>query len=327
MHGARLFRLGLGAGLFLWLLTACLPSVPTPPSLPHSPATSLPSVEEPALDAPAVSPDPRRPDEPLPEVLPAPPPALRPPTLAERILDGFVAEAERRRALWPQISPERLQRIDQRLNEGRVNFLLFGYGETHEPPLTERGIIGSYTIVSYDRFWRELSLISLTHDIRAPEIERALGTPWAVKIDQAYAVGGIPLMQQVFENATGLAADFTVVFPDTQLVSLIDHVYGGLSFENPRAFEVLPFYLEGDKYPRGFFPAGRITLDGKGVLQYIKTVPVERPGAQDKRLEHNVRKHRVARALLEATRTHLTNPVFLLKLLAFLKDQGVPGGS
>ncbi|GIW07045.1 MAG: hypothetical protein KatS3mg060_1850 [Dehalococcoidia bacterium] len=304
----------LQVGLALVLLSACI--LPAPPPKPAP-------VQRPVVEVP-LPPDDSEVLGPLPEIAVPPPPAQpgRPATLAERLLDTFVAEAERRRTEWPTTSPERLGRIDVTLNEGRVNVLLYGYGETHEPPLTERAFIGSYTIVSYDRYWRELSLISLTHDIRAPEIERATRTPWAVKIDQAYQVGGIPLMQEVIENATGLAIDFTIVLPDEQIAQLIDNVYGGLPITNPRAFDVHPFYLNGVKYPRGHFPAGDQVLDGKAVLQYIKTVPIERPGALDKNLEHNVRKHRIVRALVAATKANVANPVFLGKLLHFLRDQG-----
>ncbi len=122
-------------GLAALLLASCLPAAP-PPQRPAI-EVALPSEDAEVL-------------EPLPEI-PVPPPPEQPArraTLAERLLDTFVAEAERRRAEWPTVSPERLKRIDAKLNEGRVNVLLYGYGETHEPPLTERAFIGSYPIVS-----------------------------------------------------------------------------------------------------------------------------------------------------------------------------------
>jgi hypothetical protein len=319
-------RFGLVAGLLLFVLSAC--STPAPSHLPAPvppPTHSTVAIEEPIDSPDEMAPESLPPaEEPAapPAEAPAPPDPNRRATLVERVLDSFVGEAERRRAEWPTTNPQRQKRIDSKLNEHRVNFLLYGYGETHEPPLTERAFIGSYTIVSYDRFWRELSLVSLTHDIRAPEIERATGTRTAMKIDQAYAAGGIPLMQEVIESATGLAIDFTVVMPDEQIASLVDQVYGGIPIVNPRQFDVHPFYLGGVKYPRGTFPAGPQTLDGKAVLQYIKTVPIERPGALDRNLEHNVRKHRIARAFADATKSNLANPIFLTKLVRFLSEQG-----
>ena len=81
----------------------------------------------------------------------------------------FAKEAERRRAELAKTDPDHSRRIDKALNDGRVNFLLFGYGETHEPPATEKAIIGSQTIISYDTHTRKADIISLTHDIRAPE--------------------------------------------------------------------------------------------------------------------------------------------------------------
>jgi hypothetical protein len=242
--------------------------------------------------------------------------------VVDRLLDTFGREADRRRAESFAADPARAKRVDARLNETRVNILVYGYGETHEPPLTERAFIGSYTVISYDRHWREFSLVSLTHDIRAPEIERRVNSRTAMKIDQAFKIGGFELVREVIESATGLAIDFAVSVPDEQIAALIDSVYHGIDVQNPKAFSVHPFYLGGVKYPAGSFAAGKIHLDGKAVLQYIKTVPIERAGTQDKQLEHNVRKHRVFRGLVEATKANAANPLFLGRLLAFLNEQG-----
>ena len=113
-------------------------------------------------------------------------------TQFERVLHPLLLEAIRHRQANAAEDPTYWKRIDPRLNSTRLNFLLFGYGETHEPPLTERAFIGSLTVFSYDYATRQIDLVSLTHDIRAPEIERylhSLGQQQVgpIKIDQAYS--------------------------------------------------------------------------------------------------------------------------------------------
>src|SRR5262249_37976896 len=86
----------------------------------------------------------------------------------ERVLHPFLVDAKRRRQANATEDPSYWTRLDPKLNSTRLNFLLYGYGETHEPPLTERAFIGSLTIFSYDYATRKIDLVSLTHDIRAP---------------------------------------------------------------------------------------------------------------------------------------------------------------
>src|SRR5207237_404498 len=116
-------------------------------------------------------------------------------TQFERVLHPLLLEAKRHRQANASADPTYWTRLDPRLNSTRLNFLLFGYGETHEPPLTERAFIGSLTIFSYDYGTRQIDLVSLTHDIRAPEAERFLeqqgqGQVGPIKIDRAYGMGG-----------------------------------------------------------------------------------------------------------------------------------------
>jgi hypothetical protein len=239
-----------------------------------------------------------------------------------------VSEAGKRRAERAKSDPEYLKRVDQVLNEGRVNFLLFGYGETHEPPVTEKEIIGSQTIVSYDLETREADIISLTHDIRAPEIERAFWKPGqkyhALRIDQAYNIGGFKLMRRTLENATGLAVDFQITFRDRAIQSLVDDVFGGVEVQVPVEFRTQPFYLDGKKYDKGYFPQGVQRMDGKRVIQFIKTVPITE-GYYGKPLEHNVRKHLVFTALLESVRRNYKERKFWLGGTTFLTKELVTG--
>jgi len=114
-------------------------------------------------------------------------------TVSDVVLQALVQDAQVRRDQRSDSDPSYTKRVDAELNEERINVLFYGYGESHEPPLNERVIIGSVTIASIDtRDTRlnDVALVSLTHDIRAPEIERYLRKKgdydgYPVKIDKA----------------------------------------------------------------------------------------------------------------------------------------------
>jgi len=242
----------------------------------------------------------------------------------ERILRPFLKESHRARTARAAADPSYWTRVDRRLNANRLNFLLFGYGETHEPPLTERAFIGSITIFSYDYRSMSIDLVSLTHDIRAPEIERHLleegqRNVGPIKIDRAYMLGGFPVLRRTLEDATGLAIDFQVAFREEAIAGATDRVFGGLEVDVPLAFDVNAFYMDGQKHPAGSFKQGRQRLDGLQVIQFIKTVPVEQK--YDARLEHNARKHLVFRALMEQLKAQVGDVAFLGRAALFFTGE------
>lgn len=322
------------------LVTACASPSPIPTSVPTSTptyvsvaavlptATALPS----ATSLPSPTSLPTTTPTPLvtvpPTIVPMPTAVAAEESLFDAMLKPLASEAQKRRAERAKNDPDFAKAYDAMLNEGRINFLLFGYGETHEPPITERAIIGSDTIISYDLRTRQADIVSFTHDIRAPEIERVSWKQgqinWAVRIDQAYNVGGFPLMRKTLRNATGLAIDYQVVFRDAVMVDLIDSVFEGLEIDVPTEFAVQPFYLDGKKYDKGVFPKGLQKMDGKRVLQFIKTVPITE-GYYGKSLEHNVRKHLMLQALLNKLKVKQSDGKFWLGLSAFLTKQLITG--
>jgi hypothetical protein len=245
-------------------------------------------------------------------------------TQFERVLHPLLMDARRHRLANAAADPAYWKRLDPRLNATRLNFLLFGYGETHEPPLTERAFIGSLTIFSYDYATRQIDLVSLTHDIRAPEIERylhSLGQPSVgpIKIDRAYPTGGFDLMRRTLEDATGLAIDFQLAFKESAIAGATDSVFGGLDVDVPLAFKVNAYYLDGEKFPAGEFQKGHQRLNGTQVIQFIKTVPVEEH--YDLQLEHNARKHLVFRSLMQTMREHSGDVAFLGRAAIFFSGQ------
>jgi hypothetical protein len=242
----------------------------------------------------------------------------------ERVLHPMLLEAKRHRQASADHDPTYWQRLDPRLNATRLNFLLFGYGETHEPPLTERAFIGSLTIFSYDYATHQIDLVSLTHDIRAPEAERYLQQPGQpkvgpIKIDRANSNGGFELMRKTVEDATGLVIDYQLAFRESAIQGATDNVFGGLDVDVPLGFHVNGFYLDGVKYPGGIFQKGLQRLNGIQVIQFIKTVPVEQH--YDASLEHNARKHLVFKAIMDALKQHATDVAFIGRAMFFFGGQ------
>jgi LytR_cpsA_psr family len=260
-----------------------------------------------------------------PTPVPSPTPIATDESQFERVLHPLLLEAKRRRLANAAQDPTYWTRLDPRLNATRLNFLLFGYGETHEPPLTERAFIGSITIFSYDYARHQIDLVSMTHDIRAPEAERYIRDTQGqsqvgpIKIDRTYGVGGFPLLRRTIEDASGLAIDFQLAFRESAIQGATDNVFGGLDVDVPLAFKVNAFYLDNVKYPAGEFRQGVQHLDGIQVIQFIKTVPVEEH--YDARLEHNARKHLIFRSIMDTLKEHATDVAFLGRAALFFSSQ------
>jgi hypothetical protein len=245
-------------------------------------------------------------------------------SLFDLLIKPLEQEALRRRSERASKDPEWGKRVDLKLNKGRVNVLLFGYGypENYSPNTSAFTPEGSPTILSLDLQGRRVDVVSLTHDIRAPEIERASAQPpqevRAIKIDQAYAIGKFELMRRTVEDATGLSVDFQVAFDETVIRDLVDQVFGGVEVEVPRGFEGIPVYIDGIGYPARF-AKGQQWLTGTQVLVFIKAVPVVPAGKYyGKDLEHNVRKGIVFEALLQTLKERSADPGFWGRLVWFI---------
>ncbi|MBI2304105.1 MAG: LCP family protein [Chloroflexi bacterium] len=238
------------------------------------------------------------------------------------LMKPFIKEAQRRRKKAAENDPEYFRRLDPELNAHRINFLLYISGETHEPPRTERAFIGTQTIFSYHIPSRRFDLVSLTHDIRAPEIERFNlqhgGTITnALKIFRAYGVGGFELMRQVMENATGLSMDFQVAFKDDVVKEFVDGVFESVEVDVPRGLTVVPFYLKAEKYPEGYFEAGSQEMDGLRVLHYLKGIST----CYDRSVENNQRKVVIFKALFQSLKENSDDLVFWLRTSRFLTER------
>lgn len=244
----------------------------------------------------------------------------------EELLKPFINAAMEKRAERAKNDPEYTKRVDMELNQDTVNFLLFGYGETFEPPAADKVIIGSHTIVTYNTQTQKISMVSLTHDIRAPEIERYLqkqGIKTApTKIDQAYKVGGFDLMRDVIEDATGFAIDYQFSMRDNMIRDIVDQV-GGLAVDIPFDLKTQEYYLDDLKYPRGEFRNGSKSLTGVETMQFMKALAED----YNPETERNMRKHIIIDALVHSM-TNLESSgdvITMSKFLSLLMGKYIDG--
>ncbi len=240
-------------------------------------------------------------------------------SLFDKLMEPFQAEAGKRRERRNGDDPEYASRIDIELNSRRLNFLLFGFGEFYGENHGEVSVIGSHTIFSYDLGRREVDVVSITHDARAPEIERFLSEQGEIgvrpiRIEQAYHLpgggqAGFDLQRKVLESATGLSVDFQLVFGDDAIVDLVDTVFGGIKVVSPRTFYAWEFPFQGTWYPATVFPEGIQEMDGVRTLQFIKgSAP----------LAHNNRKPPVVAGMLEALQSNSLDPRFWKRMIDFV---------
>ncbi len=238
----------------------------------------------------------------------------------------LLKEAKNRR----EADPSYARLADWDLNRERLNFLLFGYGDSLEPspenPEPQPAKIGSPTLVTLNLITHQVALVSLTHDLRSPEVEKALGILGkplsAQRLDRAYldpAVGSFKLLREVLTGATGLYPDYIIAFSDLAIKDLVDEVFLGLAIDVPEAFDVQPFFLEGVTYQAGHFEKGPQRFDGRRAIQYIKTVP--KAEKYPPSLEHNVRKQQVFSALNDGWRKAMLDPTFWLRVVTFPKRE------
>lgn len=244
----------------------------------------------------------------------------------DSLFKPLIDAALRKRAVDLKNDPEYAHRIDSELNLRRINFLIFGQGEDYDPHTKEKAMVGSQTILSYNIDTKKFDLISLTHDILAPEIQRGIlgvselapGTkikPY--RIDRAYEFGGFNLMVQTIEDATGLRMDHRLVLNDRVIKDAVDEVFGGLELEIPFDVKTEETYLDETKYPSATFTKGIHKLNGMQAISFMKALAIN----YDPKTERNVRKAIVMDALMNKVLSAQDDPRVLLKLAAFLKNK------
>lgn len=327
--GRRALLAGGTIAAALGVAAMAILAAPARTARPAPPSPEQPGASQDAADAtpthtpmPAATPSeaPAAPTEPAPST-PTPDPKASQRTTFEAFLEPLATEARQRRLERRAADPaEYDRRIDPALNRDRVNFLLYGYGVTYETG-GDGVVIGSHTVVSVHARRSTVDVVSLTHDLLAPEIERyqrARGkTIKGARIDGAYATGGFDLQRLVVEDATGLSVDFQLNMDEQFIRHLVDTSFGTIEVDNPLEFETQPFILDGVKHDGKRFPQGKVRLDGFETMRYMKALAV----AYDRRIERNVRKHLVFRALLREVEAHCANPLWLVGAGALLAGE------
>ncbi len=202
---------------------------------------------------------------PLPTNTPEAVPTIRVETDTERAIKKLMKplweEALKTRENKAKNDKEWSNRVDTELNHNRVNFLLFGYGKSVEPPNPNLIEVGSHTIISVNVDTGQIDIVSFTHDIWDPEINKYLnnfGQPGsAQKIDRGFFIAkqrdgnekALQFMDKQVEQMTGLSVDHSVAFQDDEVFSdLIDGVFGGLEVDVPSDFKVQGYFYKGTEH-------------------------------------------------------------------------------
>lgn len=250
--------------------------------------------------------------------------------VADELLKPFIESALRKREWRLKNDPEYLQRVDQELNQDRINLLLFGYGEEHGESYSDYG--GSISILSLDLKTRQIQSISLSRDIRAPEIENLLPadqrTPKSIR--GVYKAGGFGLMRTVAERATGLCIDHQIVLKDVVIRDLVDQItseYGPLDIEIDKEHHTASYRLGSKEYPPGYIPAGKQKMDTETAMRFILAEDQHPGGKED---ERSYRKTILFKAMSEKIKTKaqenkLTFLKFMGKVATLLKTEGDKG--
>jgi hypothetical protein len=215
-------------------------------------------------------------------------PVVRPPSgrplLFDQFIQPLVDEAAQRRATAAVDDPLYSERIDADLNAHRLNVALLGYGEEHDQTYADTGI--SVTILSLDLSTWDLVSISLSRDIRAPEMEdQAAQQPprWPMTLRAAYHSGGFPEVRTILEDATGLSIDFQVLMKDVFLRNYLDSVSGPVELVVPKDFQTNTYRLDGVDHPPDEISAGDQVLSTDRAMTFVLGEVLDPVGKADER--------------------------------------------
>jgi hypothetical protein len=204
--------------------------------------------------------------------------------LFDQFAQPLLDESAQRRARWSAEEPLFAHRVDASLNANRLNIALLGFGEEHEQTYGDTGI--SVTILSLNLQTWDLMSISLSRDIRVPELEdQSARVPprWPVTLRAAYKSGGFDQVRAVLEDATGLTIDFQVLMKDVFLRNYLDAVSGPLELVVPQDFATNTYRLDGADHPPDLIAAGRQTLSTDKAMTFVLGEVEDPQGRADER--------------------------------------------
>lgn len=234
----------------------------------------------------------------------------------DEFVNPLVKQANARRAKLESDDPEYNHRIDWALNSNRLNVALLGYGEEHGQTYDGLGI--SVSIVSLNLETWDMTSISLSRDIRVPELEEPVSEPprlpWTLRY--AYYERGFNGIRSILEKMTGLSIDFQILMKDISLQNYLQKVNGPVELVVPKNFQTSVYRLDGVEHGRNFIPAGRQVLSPDKAMTFVLGEQFEPRGKID---ERSYRKNLLLRTLTCQAREKLASKDagFVAKLLGF----------
>jgi hypothetical protein len=204
--------------------------------------------------------------------------------LFDQFLQPLVEDATRRRATLAKQDPQYADRVDQTLNQRRINVALLGYGEEHDQDYADMGV--SVTVLSINLDTWDIASISLSRDIRAPELEdQSVRSPprWPVTLRAAFRMRGFAGVRNILEDATGLSIDYQVLMKDVFLRNYLNDVSGPVELIVPQDFYTNVYRLDGVEHEQSFIPAGRQTLSQDMAMTFVLGESIDPHGRADER--------------------------------------------
>jgi hypothetical protein len=217
------------------------------------------------------------------------------PILFDEFVQPFVETAgARRAALRLKDAAFFDHRVDAALNANRLNFAMLGFSEEHGESYDDAGV--SVTILSLNLNTWDLASISLSRDVRVPELEEpALAPPrYPATLRSAYHARGFEGIRAILEDITGLSIDFQLLLKDVFLRNYMRDVSGAIEVVVPKDYSTLGYRLDGVEHAEDVIPAGRQTLDADRAMTFVMGEEVDPSTKLDERL---YRKNMLLKAL------------------------------
>jgi len=255
-----------------------------------------------------LTPEPTDTPEPTETSTPEPTPDTR--TYFEKYVYPALNEvAIKRRKERAAEDPKFWHRVDKELNENRINFVLLGIG-------SEKILTDSNQILSLDLDSGEIRIVSLYRSLKAPEVSRHEENNKRYFVNQAFALGGIPLIETVVENATGLSADFTIALHMEVLSRGVKEIF------DDHLNVCIPWEIWDMNM--GHFPAGMQELSGDRVLSASRARYYHTDFARQE-IQQYVLKAMFARIKEELAGGALDAAKLITKGIKFLNDETKSG--
>lgn len=179
------------------------------------------------------------------------------------VLPNIYKEALKRRAEMDKQDPQRLERVNAKLNEGRVNVLITGGRK--EDTLTD-----SIHMISLNTEDDTLHMLTIPRDVRSPEVERETKDPRNSRINQALGIGGPELLKESVENATGLYVDFYINTKFDVIEAYVDK-FGPIEVELNHSITDNYYPTDDFGYKPIHYPTGINMLNGEQALEVARS--------------------------------------------------------